>query len=547
MRPIPKVFFFSLVIFLVSFSPPLTAQPDSHSDFKAFRRENRDSIHVKSFDENLDSCAKFFAPYKLTGRREVQLRNSDSAPLSFVQQKVMERIVDDFLVNDDTCSACSQINPAIALDPSGNFIIAWYDERNWDSSRYDIYAQRYDSLGTLLGFNLKVNNDSGFGWQRWPSVAMDGSGNFVITWVDERSGYRDIYAQRYDSSGSPVGLNFKVNDDTGAASQLYPAVISDDAGNFVITWQDYRNGNYNYDIYAQRYDSSGAPLDSNFRVNDDTGPNIQAYPAIAIDGFGDFVITWHDYRHGSMYVHIYAQRYESSGTPLGSNFKVSEDVGNVAQVYPAVATDDSGNFIITWENTRNGWDNYDIYAQRYDSSGAPLGSNFRVNDDTGITEQKGSAVASDSSGNFVITWKDERNSNSDIYAQRYNSDGSSEGSNYLVLNPQYAYFGQVGPAVVANSSHIYFTWMDNRRGKGWDIYAKVIDWGWPRNVCGDVNKDDEIDIADVVYLINYLFIGGPAPNPLWVGDVNSDEVVDVTDVVYLINYLFIGGPLPGCM
>jgi hypothetical protein len=63
---------------------------------------------------------------------------------------------------------------------------------------------------------------------------------------------------------------------------------------------------------------------------------------------------------------------------------------------------------------------------------------------------------------------------------------------------------------------------------------------------GDANGDGEIDVADVMFLINYLFIGGSAPDPLWVGDANCDEVVDVADVMYLINYLFIGGSPPGC-
>ena len=61
---------------------------------------------------------------------------------------------------------------------------------------------------------------------------------------------------------------------------------------------------------------------------------------------------------------------------------------------------------------------------------------------------------------------------------------------------------------------------------------------------GDANGDGVIDIADIVYLINYLFIDGPAPDPLWVGDATSDGQVDIADVVYLINYLFIGGPPP---
>ncbi len=61
---------------------------------------------------------------------------------------------------------------------------------------------------------------------------------------------------------------------------------------------------------------------------------------------------------------------------------------------------------------------------------------------------------------------------------------------------------------------------------------------------GDVNQNGEIDATDVTYLINYLFMGGPEPNPLESGDVNCDGAVDAVDVVYLINYLFISGPPP---
>jgi hypothetical protein len=63
---------------------------------------------------------------------------------------------------------------------------------------------------------------------------------------------------------------------------------------------------------------------------------------------------------------------------------------------------------------------------------------------------------------------------------------------------------------------------------------------------GDANGNGEVHIEDIVYLINYLFLGGSAPRPLEAGDANCDEVVDIGDLVYLINYLFLGGPPPGC-
>jgi hypothetical protein len=69
----------------------------------------------------------------------------------------------------------------------------------------------------------------------------------------------------------------------------------------------------------------------------------------------------------------------------------------------------------------------------------------------------------------------------------------------------------------------------------------------PSYIRGDVNGDGVIDIADVVYLLNYLFIAGPAPVPILdAGDANCDGVVDASDVVYLLNYLFVSGPPPGC-
>jgi hypothetical protein len=54
------------------------------------------------------------------------------------------------------------------------------------------------------------------------------------------------------------------------------------------------------------------------------------------------------------------------------------------------------------------------------------------------------------------------------------------------------------------------------------------------------------DMGFVVYLINYLFLGGPPPDPWEMGDVNCDGVINIADVVYLINYLFLDGPPPGC-
>jgi hypothetical protein len=64
---------------------------------------------------------------------------------------------------------------------------------------------------------------------------------------------------------------------------------------------------------------------------------------------------------------------------------------------------------------------------------------------------------------------------------------------------------------------------------------------------GDANGDRAIDLADAIYILNYLYKSGPAPDPLDSGDANCDSHVDVGDVVYLLNYLFRDGPEPGCL
>ena len=67
-------------------------------------------------------------------------------------------------------------------------------------------------------------------------------------------------------------------------------------------------------------------------------------------------------------------------------------------------------------------------------------------------------------------------------------------------------------------------------------------------VFGDASGDGLVNSADIVYLINYLFVGGPPPNPPASGDPTNDCNTNSADIVYLINYLYVGGPAPlkGC-
>jgi hypothetical protein len=64
--------------------------------------------------------------------------------------------------------------------------------------------------------------------------------------------------------------------------------------------------------------------------------------------------------------------------------------------------------------------------------------------------------------------------------------------------------------------------------------------------CGDVNRDMNINILDIVFMINFLYKSGPAPVPAEKANVNNDGAVNILDIVYLINHLYKEGPGPSC-
>ncbi len=440
-----------------------------------FGQEEYQRIHPKQRHHELRNPRDLSEPIDIhnqhkfkVGDRDIQINTPKGQNPNEQQFKVVKNVItEDFLVNDDVTGVSDQMYASVAMDGSGNIVIVWMDERN---GNFDIYYQRYNSNGIAQGVNTKVNDVAG---TVRPSISIDGSGNFVIVWVDYRNGNSDIYYQRYNSVGTAQGVNTKANDDTGNAVQGYPSISMDGSSNFVIVWDDYRNGDL--DIYYQRYNSIGTAQGVNTKTNDDAGSRDQQLPSISVDGSGNFVIVWEDRRNGNGQIDIYYQRYNSIGTAQGVNIKANDDAGTAYQRWPSISMDGSGNFVIVWHDERNG---SDIYYQRYNSIGTAQGVNTKVNDDAGT--QYYPSIAMDGGGNFVIVWQDYRygiNNPPDIIGQRYFSNGNANGSNYSIVadGPNH---GEVDPVVAANNNKIIFSWMDDRRSKGWDIYGKIVGWDW---------------------------------------------------------------------
>ncbi|HER00598.1 MAG TPA: hypothetical protein ENO22_14770 [candidate division Zixibacteria bacterium] len=66
----------------------------------------------------------------------------------------------------------------------------------------------------------------------------------------------------------------------------------------------------------------------------------------------------------------------------------------------------------------------------------------------------------------------------------------------------------------------------------------------PEYICGDADNSGTVNVSDAVIIINYVFVGGTAPDPLDAADTNCDGSVNVSDAVNIINYVFVGGNDP---
>jgi hypothetical protein len=379
---------------------------------------------------------------------------------------VRDPIGDQFQVNTYTTNG--QFSPAVALDSNGDFVVIWESNGSGDSdtSGLSIQGQRYNSLGTAQGNQFEVNTYT-TGIQKFPAVALDSDGDFVVVWQsngspNDNDGY-SIQARLYNSAGTQQGSQFQVNS-YATSNQIRPAVAMDSDGDFVVVWHS--NGSYgsdssSYSVHGQTFNAAGTPLGGEFQVNTFT-TSTQSFPSVAIDSSGDFVVAWSSWgSDGSdnSYYSIQAQRYNSNGTAQGNQFQVNSYTSN-SQSVPAVSMDSSGDFVIVWSSLgSNGSDSDElsIQGQRYNAGGAAQGNQFQVNTYT-TNVQSFPAVSLDSDGDFVVVWRSDispgnDNSGYSIQGRAYNAAGSPQGSQFQVNT--YTTNNQGRPAVALDSDGDY--------------------------------------------------------------------------------------------
>jgi len=409
----------------------------------------------------------------------------------------------------------------IAMHPSGSFVLAWTDYSRWYPPYYTrhIYFQQFDSLANPLGPLVKVDQNPLDSQTYVADVGMDAQGNFVIVWTE---GFGEaMFARRYKNDGTPAGpifqpafcSSYECSDPTDPRITMHPD------GQFIIVWYDNIVEFNGYVPMGRMYDSSTVPLwpEAQVLTCDDSilvprcggtwgSCLIGNSPDADINIGGDFMM-FHGACDGEPFNNnVYGRLFDPFGAPSTHNFKVNDENANTYDLYPKAHFVPSGGYLSIWADSRHNENNgpRDIFLQRYDGLGNPIGINWRVNTPR--------------------------------------------------ASPRYNW---ISYDVACNGDKVFAVWADFRdRMPTGDtivnnIYGQLTDIGQVGFfIPGDANFDGGISLADVIHLVNYIFKHATPPDPeLWIGDVNADCRVTLADVIYLVNYIFKPGwqpPAKGC-
>jgi hypothetical protein len=258
-------------------------------------------------------------------------------------------------------------------------------------------------------FKDRMVNSSLTGKHYAPRVAAIPNGNFIVTWQDDRdgNGVHQIYARAFDKDGNAL-FGDKVVNSVAAGEQRNPDVAADDQGNFVVVWEDDQDGNGSYQVMARGFNANGSQRFADLTVNS-VSSGQQFKPAIAMDAAGNFVVAWEDDQDGNGSYQILARGFTPAGANRISDFTVnSASAGQ--QFKPAIAMDANGDFVVAWEDDQDNNNYFHVFARGFYPNGASRISDFRVNTNAAGHHGK-PAIAMDADGDFLIAWEDDQDDN----------------------------------------------------------------------------------------------------------------------------------------
>ncbi len=369
---------------------------------------------------------------------------------------------EEFQVN--TRIAGNQTDPAVAMDPLGNFVVAWHGP---GESRTDIFARRFDPSGVAWGPEFRVNALTE-GTQQGARVAMGPAGAFVIAWETRVSTLEGdawtVAARPYDPNGRAITGELRPAQQRNCR---YPDVASDSRGGFVIVWlSDESTKSICARLYGPGGSTSGEPFEAN-----NIAFGSQCRPAVAADYAGNFVVAWDGHPDLASLDDIHARLFKYDGTALGGQFRVNS-ITTLAQERPRVAMTGQGQFVVVWHGRSGVQANAkDVFARRFSGMGTPASPEIRLNRYT-AGDQKYPAVAIAPTGRFIAAW------------QSYAQDGS-----------HFGVFAGAGattcPADFSGDGFVNFK----------DFPALARQWRTNENSpSADIRGDSDVDFADLAEL-----------------------------------------------
>ncbi|HEV7515839.1 MAG TPA: hypothetical protein VGR07_06040, partial [Thermoanaerobaculia bacterium] len=250
-------------------------------------------------------------------------------------------------------------------------------------------ARAQAPLGSELALSRQANPGGG------AQVAVAEDGSFVAVWVNttEKPRASDVFVRLFGPDGRPRGPEFAVANQA-RGQQTEPQVAMAKNGTFVVTWlvDVMGRGGFGVDrIVARRFDRAGQPRGGPFPVTVEPrpGPNGiykdgQYSPGVAIAPDGRILVFWtHDTGRraydGDDYFDLKARWFADDGHALGDPLLLA--AGYLEAELGRARFDRDGTLVIVFQGHGGEGTFYDVFLQRFDAKGAPLGEAVRINND----------------------------------------------------------------------------------------------------------------------------------------------------------------------
>lgn len=245
-------------------------------------------------------------------------------------------------------SSGQQLRPDIACAANKNFVVVWDDDSDSDGL-FQVHTRGFNADGTELFSEFTVNTGSA-GQQFASQIAMDPLGNFVVVWHDDRdeNGLFEIKGRGFNADGSESIAQFTVNS-SSSGQQIAPSIAMAANGDFVVAFGDDRDQDENFQVKARGFNADGTELIAQFTVNTSSAGQ-QSNPSVAMDSDGNFAVAYNHDGDNDGRFHIYMRAFNADGTERLEARKLN-CIGPAQHFDSSAGLTESGSVLVFWDET----------------------------------------------------------------------------------------------------------------------------------------------------------------------------------------------------